>query len=326
MPTGIRVGAALTATLSTGACTNSGDLMNLAFTYGATTTNNGNVTSQVITRRSQDLTGPLTQSYAYVDPANRLTQFGESSTLPPQTYAYDAFGNRALTAGSLNGDNSLTPQALGYNRYNRWPSFAYDAAGNITNDGGNSSIHYDAESRVTQATNAGSAVIGFVYDGEGRRVQKTVGSTTTTYVYDAAGKIAAEYSTVAPVVTGTEYLSDDHLGSTRLTTDSSGNPLECHDYLPFGEEISSVLTPIRAGCYLGADGVTHKFTGKERDTETSLDYFGARYFSGAQSRFTTPDWSDRPQPIPYANLNDPQSLNLYTYESRDTQSPISNVR
>lgn len=55
------------------------------------------------------------------------------------------------------------------------------------------------------------------------------------------------------------------------------------------------------------------FTGKERDSETGLDYFGARYFSGAQGRFTTPDWSARPQPIPYADLANPQTLNLYAY-------------
>jgi RHS repeat-associated protein len=46
---------------------------------------------------------------------------------------------------------------------------------------------------------------------------------------------------------------------------------------------------------------------------TGLDYFGARYFSGAQGRFTTPDWSAKPQPVPYADLSNPQSLNLYTY-------------
>ena len=44
-----------------------------------------------------------------------------------------------------------------------------------------------------------------------------------------------------------------------------------------------------------------------------FDYFGARYFSGAQERFTTPDWSERPEPIPYADLQNPQSLNLYGY-------------
>lgn len=59
--------------------------------------------------------------------------------------------------------------------------------------------------------------------------------------------------------------------------------------------------------------MTAEFTGKERDAETGLDYFGARYFSGAQGRFTSPDWSATPQPIPYADLGDPQTLNLYAY-------------
>jgi len=54
-------------------------------------------------------------------------------------------------------------------------------------------------------------------------------------------------------------------------------------------------------------------TGKERDAETGLDYFLARYYSGAQGRFTTPDWSKTPEGVPYADLSNPQSLNLYTY-------------
>jgi RHS repeat-associated protein len=44
-----------------------------------------------------------------------------------------------------------------------------------------------------------------------------------------------------------------------------------------------------------------------------LDYFGARYFSGAQGRFTSPDWSSSPAAVPYAELGDPQTLNLYVY-------------
>jgi RHS repeat-associated protein len=63
----------------------------------------------------------------------------------------------------------------------------------------------------------------------------------------------------------------------------------------------------------GGDLTDKKFTGKERDAETGLDYFGARYFSSSQGRFTTPDWSTMPQPVPYANLDDPQTLNLYAY-------------
>jgi len=59
--------------------------------------------------------------------------------------------------------------------------------------------------------------------------------------------------------------------------------------------------------------VRSRCTGKERDAETGLDYFGARYFSAAQGRWTTPDWSARPEPVPYASLGDPQTLNLYAY-------------
>ncbi len=56
-----------------------------------------------------------------------------------------------------------------------------------------------------------------------------------------------------------------------------------------------------------------KFTGKERDQESGLDYFGARYYGSALGRFTSPDWSEKPQPVPYADLENPQTLNLYTY-------------
>jgi RHS repeat-associated protein len=56
-----------------------------------------------------------------------------------------------------------------------------------------------------------------------------------------------------------------------------------------------------------------QFTGKERDAETGLDYFGARCLSAAQGRFISPDWSSRPEPVSYADLTDPQSLNLYGY-------------
>ncbi len=52
--------------------------------------------------------------------------------------------------------------------------------------------------------------------------------------------------------------------------------------------------------------VRTQFPGKERDAETGLDYFGARYLSSAQGRFTSPD------PIG-GRLANPQSLNKYAY-------------
>ncbi|MDR3411120.1 MAG: RHS repeat-associated core domain-containing protein, partial [Formivibrio sp.] len=55
------------------------------------------------------------------------------------------------------------------------------------------------------------------------------------------------------------------------------------------------------------------FTGKERDTESGNDYFGARYYSSSMGRFLSPDWSAKVEPVPYSKLDDPQSLNLYAY-------------
>src|SRR5437016_10268538 len=66
--------------------------------------------------------------------------------------------------------------------------------------------------------------------------------------------------------------------------------------------------------------LTFKFTGKERDSESGLDNFGARYDSSSMGRFITPDWSDEPEPVPYADLGIPQTLNLYAFTGNN---PIS---
>ena len=54
-------------------------------------------------------------------------------------------------------------------------------------------------------------------------------------------------------------------------------------------------------------------TGKERDAESGLDYFGARYYSSNMGRWMSPDWAAKPEAVPYSDLSDPQSLNLYGY-------------
>jgi RHS repeat-associated protein len=62
-----------------------------------------------------------------------------------------------------------------------------------------------------------------------------------------------------------------------------------------------------------SSGNTYKFTGKERDGESGLDNFGARYDSSSLGRFMTPDWAAKPTTVPYALFGDPQTLNLYAY-------------
>jgi RHS repeat-associated protein len=73
------------------------------------------------------------------------------------------------------------------------------------------------------------------------------------------------------------------------------------DYLPFGELLS------------GGSGTTHKFTGKERDTESGLDNFGARYFSSLMGRFSSSD----PMILMDQKLMDPQQWNMYSYTRND---------
>jgi RHS repeat-associated protein len=82
-----------------------------------------------------------------------------------------------------------------------------------------------------------------------------------------------------------------------------------HDYLPFGEEIPSNLGGRSTSLgYQANANLTHRFTGKERDTETTLDYFGARYLSSAQGRWTSPDG-----PFIDQITTNPQSWSLYSY-------------
>jgi RHS repeat-associated protein len=61
-------------------------------------------------------------------------------------------------------------------------------------------------------------------------------------------------------------------------------------------------------------------TAKERDSESGLDNFGARYYSNRFGRWLSADWSSVPAPVPYANLTNPQTLNLYAMVSDDPES------
>jgi RHS repeat-associated protein len=68
-----------------------------------------------------------------------------------------------------------------------------------------------------------------------------------------------------------------------------------------------------AVCALNACFAPPLSTGKERDTESGNDYFGARYYASSMGRWLSPDWSAKVMPVPYAKLDNPQSLNLYAY-------------
>jgi len=79
--------------------------------------------------------------------------------------------------------------------------------------------------------------------------------------------------------------------------------------------ISSNTLGLSGSLYDG--DVRSRCTGKERDTESGLDYFFARYYTSDLARFMTPDFDDidedDPEPVPNADLGNPQSLDLYAY-------------
>ncbi len=283
--------------------------LNLGFNWNA----NGTLGSQTIARPNGF---SATRSYTY-DGVNRLKTAAEGSNWNP-TYVYDGVVSRAVTGSSSIPVSNYTPQSpdgvtVPFNGNNQWAGAGnpagYDLAGNTTAVR-TQAMTYDAESRMTSWVDSSvtGSTVTLTYDGDGRRVTKTSGGATTTYVYDPAGNLAAEYGGSAPGTKQTLYLTQDHLGSTRLVTTTGGACVGAHDYLPFGEEIAAGWGRSGVPCY-GATDTTVKFTGQERDPENGLDNFLARHMDAAIGRFLSPD----PAGNFVADLTNPQSWNLYGY-------------
>ena len=195
--------------------------------------------------------------------------------------------------------------------------YVYDAAGNMTNDGLGHTYTYDGDGRITQM-NSGAA--SYTYLPNGQRLRKDIsGGPSTEYLY-FGDEIVAELNPSTGGWTnyvffnservarhdpggGVFYYFSDHLKTAAVVTDAAGNIKDESDYYPWGGELQ----------FANFNDNHYKFTGKERDSETGLDYFGARYYSNILGRFISADWSEIPEPVPYADLGDPQSLNLYSY-------------
>ena len=126
------------------------------------------------------------------------------------------------------------------------------------------------------------------------------------------GKLMATYD-----LKGIHYGLADPLGTKRVQVNATGQVDENCTSLPFGNDVNN---PISAQCSAPVNGLQtnddateHHFTDKERDAESGNDYFEARYYSSAMGRFLSPDWTAQEEPVPYASLDDPQTLNLYAY-------------
>jgi RHS repeat-associated protein len=271
--------------------------------------------------------------------------FGNRSLQGVSTAAF-ASGPPACTPQSSASYEGVWAHIASNNRFSNtqqaMAGVAYDGAGNILNDGVNQYL-YDGEGRICAAATEGSGppvMTGYIYNAEGQRVGKGTitswscdptangyqamsdfilgpsGEQVTemgmkpgvgmawqhTNVY-ALGQLIATYDN-----NGLHFYLNDSLGTRRAQTDYAGVLEQTCASLPFGDALNctnSLQSPTE-----------HHFTGKERDTESGLDYFGARYYASNMGRFMSPDSGADATlgvPVPFADLENPQSLNLYGY-------------
>jgi RHS repeat-associated protein len=233
------------------------------------------------------------------------------------SWDYDRYGNRWHQ--NTHSGSCPAPQYSFNGNGNRIDGFSYDAAGNLLSDGTHN-YSYDAENRII-SVNPGPTT--YVYDAEGRRFSKTTGGVATETIYDRIGNpryrgnFGPSEIFVAEMHVGTYNINSAHtdtvfnydfsdwLGTERARINLSASVCETIASLPFGDNQT-----ITGTC---PDLSPLHFTGKERDTESNLDMFGARYYGSSLGRFMTPDWAAKPTAVPYAQYGDPQSLNLYSY-------------
>jgi RHS repeat-associated protein len=233
---------------------------------------------------------------AIVDGANRFsgTAVVAAGTTTVPVVATDASGN----TGTQNYEVDVTASDR---------TFMYDANGNVTASG-TKTYEWNARDQLVRVLDDGVEAASFTYDGFGRRVQKAVGGTVHTYVYDNQSIVEERVGTDAlrhvhglgidqPLASvsaagNVSYFLSDHLGSIVQTTDANAQVTLTRQYDPYGK--------LRQGQATSG----YAFTGREWDAEIGLYYYRARYYDPELGRFLSAD--------PSGMVDGP---NLYAYVS-----------
>jgi RHS repeat-associated protein len=282
-----------------------GGFQNSTYSLGLTFAPDGNILSG-----NDSVNGNWTYSY---DAFNRLLGANQNGGAAVYSYDYDRYGNR----WHQNGPHTMMLSFSANN--NRMDSYSYDAAGNLLSDGTHT-YTYDDENHVIKVD--GGTTASYAYDPDGNRVQKTtaVGSFsepagTWIFLNDQSGRIVGQLNSpgngyvrgevfaggrhLASYISGNTYfMHSDWLGTERLRTTFNSGLTESCTSLPFGDWLTCT----------GTDVSPLHFTGKERDSESGLDNFGARYDSSSMGRFMSVDPGDAG-----AALDAPQTWNAYSY-------------
>ncbi len=332
-----------TSTSCTASDSTPGNILDLKYTYLATFTsgNNGDVagiTNNRDTTRSQSFTYDalnriLTAETSSTYSSSPLHCFGEAYIYDSQPSGSGAFGNLTNINSASTNYAGCTQESLNVavNGQNQVTTYGYDTAGNLTSipAPAAATYSYNPENQMTQASTP-VGVTSYAYDGDGKRAEKVVGSTVTKiYWYGSDGQVFDE-TDGSGSTTNVNFYEYVFFGGKRIARrDSSGNVLYYFaDHLGTSRSIAEIPSEGTTAtlCYdadfypFGGERLyltnceqNYNFTGKERDSESNLDNFGARFYSSQIGRFMSPDWSSTPDAVPYADFGKPQSLNLYGY-------------
>jgi RHS repeat-associated protein len=156
---------------------------------------------------------------------------------------------------------------------------------------------------------AGTSTAQYVYNGDGLRMSKTVGSTTTAFSWDVAEGLALPLREGAtkyvygpgglPVeqISGSGqvlYFVQDQLGSTRALLDGHNNLMATYAYDGYGNTTS----------HAGPATTSLQYAGQYTDAESGLQYLRARYYDPATAQFLTRDPLASVTKQPYAYAHD----------------------
>jgi RHS repeat-associated protein len=249
----------------------------------------------------------LTSTYGY-DIASRLTSLlhqNPTSTIENFTWTYDANGNRKSVSQLANIPLATPLANTSYDEVNEMLSLdgatlTYDLNGNLesrTDACGTTNYTWDARNRLIAIdgyhADCTQSKASFQYDALNRRIERTVESVTTQYVYDGWDIIQETTNGVTTNYTRTltideplalersdgavRYFTADALGSIIALTDENGVVTTSYSYDAFGNVTVS-----------GSDVNPSQYAGRENDG-TGLYYYRARYYSPGMRRFISED-------------------------------------
>ena len=205
-------------------------------------------------------------------------------------WTYDGVGNRQTEGATSYAYVSNTNKLASVGS----TSYGFDNNGNTTAEGARQ-FTYNHNQRLIQVVDAGVTKGEYVYNGNGQRVKKTAGGSTTIFHYSLSGQIIAESNSGGSITaeyvflngqslakiegSNVYYYHNDHLGTPQKMTDSTGQVVWAADYKPFGEANITVAT------------ITNnlRFPGQYFDAETGTHYNYFRDYNPVIGRYIEAD-------------------------------------